>query len=149
MEFEEPLSIHSFLESMKIRNNPKTTTSFSINPIQKVPSQDVVENKDTINEELVLDERPKHVVEIFDRRKSSNIDRQVIMQQLQSLRLVKTMETQFETPSKPIEVEMESKEEETKEETKEGEEEEIFNLEDSIPKKDMDQVDIPIENVIV
>tara|TARA_X000000950_G_scaffold147713_1_gene182305 strand:- start:4797 stop:8138 length:3342 start_codon:yes stop_codon:yes gene_type:complete len=153
MEFEEPLSIHSFLESMKIRNNPKTTTSFSINPIQKEPSQDVVENKDTINEELVLDERPKHVVEIFDRRKSSNIDRQVIMQQLQSLRFVKTMETQFETPSKPIEVEMESKEEEKEEtkeeETKEGEEEEIFNLEDSIPKKDMDQVDIPIENVIV
>ena len=34
MEVEEPLSIHSFLESMKIRKNPKTTTSFSINPIQ-------------------------------------------------------------------------------------------------------------------
>ena len=55
MEVEEPLSIHSFLESMKIRKNPKTTTSFSINPIQKEISTDGVENNDTINEELVLE----------------------------------------------------------------------------------------------
>ena len=152
MEVEEPLSIHSFLESMKIRKNPKTTTSFSINPIQKEISTDGVENNDTINEELVLDERPKHVVQIFDRRKSSNIDRDVIMQQLQSLRFVKTMESQYETPSAPIEVEMDSKEEEEEskiEEIKEGEEEEIFNLEDNLPKQNMDNVNIPIENVIV
>ena len=32
MESQESLSIHSFLENMKIRKNPKTATSFYINP---------------------------------------------------------------------------------------------------------------------
>ena len=76
------------------------------------------------------------------------------MNNLKSIKFVKTMESQYKDQEETKEEKKEEKEEEKKEETKEEEkkeeeeeEEEIFNVEDNTIN--MDNVNIPIENVIV